>query len=292
MDCQWVKKQFKEHKFEWVLILVLLGVALLWVINWQLLKGNDQRGTFGDMFGGLNAFFSGSAFAVLIYTVLLQAKELALQREELKETRAVMTDQKEQMQLQNQVLETQNFENTFFQLLRLHNDIVNSIDLVSSFGSSKQMMPKIQKGRDCFNVFYRDLQHSFNKIQSGRVSNLNDDINVAYRRFYQMRQSDLGHYFRSLYNMVKFVDTSPAHDKHLYTNLIRAQLSDQELVVLFYNCLSDLGSSKFKPLVEKYALLKNMSFDLLMGVEHVYLYSDGAFGKNNLSYIEYVSNAS
>jgi|AntRauTorckE6833_2_1112554.scaffolds.fasta_scaffold11005_4 hypothetical protein len=37
-----------------------------------------------------------------------------------------------------------------------------------------------------------------------------------------------------------------------------------ELTLLFYNCLSDLGFEKFKPLVEKYALLKNISYSLLI----------------------------
>jgi len=44
-------------------------------------------GQFGDMFGGLNAFFSGLAFFGVIYTIWLQREELGLQREELKLTR-------------------------------------------------------------------------------------------------------------------------------------------------------------------------------------------------------------
>lgn len=47
----------------------------------------EIRGTFGDSFGGINALFSGLAFAGIIYTVLLQRRELELQREELSLTR-------------------------------------------------------------------------------------------------------------------------------------------------------------------------------------------------------------
>ncbi len=46
-----------------------------------------ERGQFGDMFGGLNAFFSSLAFLGIIYTIWLQKKELGLQREELRMTR-------------------------------------------------------------------------------------------------------------------------------------------------------------------------------------------------------------
>jgi hypothetical protein len=45
------------------------------------------RGQFGDLFGGVNALFTGLAFAGVIYTILLQSSELELQREELRLTR-------------------------------------------------------------------------------------------------------------------------------------------------------------------------------------------------------------
>ena len=46
-----------------------------------------QRGTFGDMFGAVNALFSGMALAGVVYAILLQREELRLQRQELELTR-------------------------------------------------------------------------------------------------------------------------------------------------------------------------------------------------------------
>jgi hypothetical protein len=43
----------------------------------------DTRGQFGDLFGAVNAFFTGLAFAGVIYTIILQRKELEMQRKEL-----------------------------------------------------------------------------------------------------------------------------------------------------------------------------------------------------------------
>ena len=81
----------------------------------------------------------------------------------------------------------------------------------------------------------------------------------------------LVHTFGNLYNVVKFVDRSDFprdyKTKKFYTNLIRAQLSRDELGLLFYNCLSDRGA-KFKKLVEKYALLKYLPFEVLMNKKH------------------------
>jgi hypothetical protein len=54
------------------------------------------RGTFGDMFGAVNALFAGLAFACVFYTILqqrehlrLQRQDLQLQREELKAARRI-----------------------------------------------------------------------------------------------------------------------------------------------------------------------------------------------------------
>lgn len=60
------------------------------------------------MFGGLNALYSGLAFAGIIYTILLQREELKLQRQELKDTRSELertanAQEKSQEALNNQL---------------------------------------------------------------------------------------------------------------------------------------------------------------------------------------------
>ena len=42
-----------------------------------------RRGTFGDMFGAANALFSALAFACVFYAMLLQRRDLRLQRDEM-----------------------------------------------------------------------------------------------------------------------------------------------------------------------------------------------------------------
>lgn len=44
---------------------------------------------------------------------------------------------------------------------------------------------------------------------------------------------------------------------------MRASLSQYELIMLFYNCLSSNGREKFKPLIEKYAIFNNLRVELL-----------------------------
>jgi len=54
------------------------------------LQTGQQAVKFGDLFGSVNALFSGLAFVALIYTIHLQRQELSLQRTELKLQREEM----------------------------------------------------------------------------------------------------------------------------------------------------------------------------------------------------------
>ena len=59
--------------------------------------------------------------------------------------------------------------------------------------------------------------------------------------------------------------------------MVRGQLSPYELVWLFYDGLSTYGREKFQPLIEKYALLKNIRVELLVRVEDKDLYASSAY---------------
>lgn len=75
----------------WSFIGVAATVVTLWAVAWGLgitfIEDWTTRGLFGDMFGAVNALFSGLAFAGVLYTIALQREELQLQRRELEMTR-------------------------------------------------------------------------------------------------------------------------------------------------------------------------------------------------------------
>lgn len=241
------------------------GVFIIYV-SWPIKLGNvDKAGAFGDSFGIFTSLFSGLAFVGIVFTILLQKEELGLQRKELTLTRNEM---------KNQVSATKSmsFENTFFQMLRLHNDIVNEVDLrVKGIVSTS--------GRDCFTVFYsrlRDLYTYEKDIDPNRSEP--ELLELAYTKFWDKNQSDLGHYFRYLYTIFKFVKESEISDKRLYTNIVRAQLSHQELLMLFYNCLNKFGVEKFKPLAEEFDIFNNLPVTILLARKHKDLFEPEAFG--------------
>lgn len=268
-----------------LLVIMIVMVLLLFLANLCLIFlpfDKDERGTFGDQFGAVNALFSGLAFAGLIYTIILQRhdlklqrrdlryqrrdlelnrKELALNRKELEFTRQEMEEQTAEFEKQNEMLKIQRFENTFFNMLSQFQEVVNNLKISKAFYGSE--------GRDCFEKTYaknEQIEQSFNDFDHLSLSSiiLRDGIN-GYKRSEPPKYFD--HYFRLLYRILKFVNDSKVitgfDEKYEYTAMLRAMLSRYELVWLYYNGLS-YGAQKLKPLIERYAMLNNLRPELLV----------------------------
>jgi len=233
------------------------------------LLGDFMAGTVASIWSLAGLFFIYVAFLGQKQQLLSQQLEIMYSQLEVKYTRLELAGQREEMAQQNSTLRQQKFENTFFQLLSNHNSIVNSIDLLRNGKNGREV---VAQGRDCFVTFYNRLNKAIN----------NDNItlkemNEKYDVFFRANVADLGHYFGNLYHIIKFIDESDMDNKKRYTNFIRAQLSAGELILLFYNCLSDYGKGKFKPLIEKYSLIKNLNTELVINSSHVTEYAKKAF---------------
>lgn len=255
-------------------IWIVLGIILL---VWGMYSAWIAPRITENKFDPLNALFSGLAFWGVIYAILLQKSELELQRRELKLTRGEVRGQKEQLKAQNATLKQQRFENTFFSLLSLFNSIVNSLEISRAFQLG-QPPHVFAKGRECFSQFYSEFQNGYTTQQRENPGWGHLTLCVsAYDRFADSKQAHVGHYFRTLYNIVKFIAASEVDNKQIYINILRAQLSSSELNLLFYNCLSKYGNLKFKPFIEQYGLLENMTFSYLIDQRHRELYKESAF---------------
>ena len=257
-------------------VVVTLGLIEAWVYSrfdeWPI------RGLVGDMFGVGNAVFSALAFVGVIIAICLQNKELGLQRQELVLTRTEVKGQREQLQAQAETLKKQTLENTLFQLLRLHQEILQAVRFSRGQGIETRGREAI---RDLAGKFRDECNVSEHKGLKGLKGLEDECLRDAYNEFHLKFQSSIGHYFRNLYQILKFINGGQAEeeDKKLYGRLVRAQLSSDELFLLFYNCLSEVGVKKFKPLVEKFAMLHHVPRELLILPKHIELYDPLAFGE-------------
>lgn len=104
----------------------------------------------------------------------------------------------------------------------------------------------------------------------------NIECNLVYSKVYSSYREELGHYVRLLYWTLTFIkkeEESGNIKKGMYGKILRAQLSDYELAILFYNCLSDYGEN-FRPLAMHFELFNSLADDLVFSEEHKSLFQE------------------
>lgn len=252
-----------------VLFLLISGCISLFLYQGHL--NSDQfksLGTWGDFVGGvLNPILTFITFGGVLVTIYLQQKELSLNRREMKRSATALENQLN-------ALSKQNFDSAFFQMIALHNQILNSIDL------RNDKYEVIALGRDCFRTFYTRLNKLYRQNRTKGFPKYSDEriLKLSYYLFWKEVRTDLGHYYRYLYNIFKFIDESGTSNEY-YVKILRAQISDQELLLLFYNCMSSDGKN-FQKYAIKYALFDNMPLVQLLQRDHQQLMDPLALGEN------------
>lgn len=160
---------------------------------------------------------------------------------------------------QEKLARVQQFENNFFQLLNLHNQITTDL----------------QKDGE---IFVRAVANIRGIFIDGKDDGFGGTIPVAidledfdqvravikdrYENYYY-KDFDyrFNHYFRNLYHVFKFVYQSKAvswEQKKQYAAIARAQLSQKELFVIMFNAMiEDYGYPNFLFLIKKFKILDN-----------------------------------
>ncbi|MCX3264224.1 putative phage abortive infection protein [Pedobacter agri] len=141
------------------------------------------------------------------------------------------------------------------------------------------------------------------------VDSLAKDYHNRYKKYYEGHQSRLGHYFRHLYQTVKYINNQEKISykrKYEYIKVLRAQLSNYEQAILFLNSLSSLGQNwEMHPeinselttngkvnfeLITKYNLIKNLPGETIYGIPFKRFYPNVQYEghdkkRNNSHYI-------
>lgn len=232
------------------------ATAIVFVTNiFSLCFASTNFGSFGDYFGGmLNPILTFLTFMGLLITIVLQQKELRLTRNEIKSSSKALQEQAETQ-------EKQRFENTFFSLFEQHNLLLNAICEPNEQSTHKRSgLSEVH--RLCTNSNLTSLKEA-----KGILQNNNQLV---------------GHYFRTLYQLLKLIATKHPGSKiglgcpekllqsipvtseeKFYSNLVRSVLSYEVTQVLAINCYSEDDSfSKFKQLVIRYQFFEHMPLEI------------------------------
>lgn len=253
----------KKSRLDLYIILIILFIIGTYIAYWNYLySGLDsaplgilertRSGAFGDAFGVINALFSALACSGVVATLLYQRRDLSAQKEKS---------------------DMQQFETQFYSRLTLQQNVVDRLDLVD-----KQTKSVVASGRDCLKTIFREMK----RIYSAASKTRNHDAALlkSYSAIWNHFHSDLGVYMRSLYSVFKFLSESEYPDRKKLGVVVRSLLSDFELVLIFYNCLSEKGEN-FKKYAEEFQLFDNLDIDILMLKEDVRRVPRAAWGNNS-----------
>lgn len=228
-------------------VFVVIAITMPFIIRWWYKRYDDYSGlaslgTIGDFIGGSTiAFFNLASIVLLVATMWIQRKELRSTQEEYHIT--------------NVTMKKQQFENTFFNMISLQNEITRSLTL------------KELRGKDVLNELYmeliKELKSTFQKNSApiGGQKLQQDRIDQAlienYQEFFDKHENILGHYMRNLYRIVKFISESEdltTIEKRNYFGILRAQWTTNEFLLIYFNIVSKEGV-KFKGFAQKYDVL-------------------------------------
>ncbi len=235
-----------------------IALVVVLILDLTMLTTSTSRiGEFGDFFGGvLNPILTFLTFMGLLITIVIQQNELSDSRNELRRSA-------DSLRLQTNILMQQRYESTFFNTLNLRADLVQAIDIQDSVGKQKT-------GRDCFVIFYERLGRSYRGIPNSKDSekNILEKSKAGFLSFWRSEEGELAHFFRNISAVLALIDKDSTNNP-FYADFFRSQMSNEELLLVFYFCLSELpGSSALKELVQRHRMLIDIPREKLLESDH------------------------
>lgn len=232
------------------------------------MQGDDKRGTFGDMFGASTSLFTGLAFVGLIITIVLQMKELRLQRFELRDTREVLESQKAQMEAQAITLHRQAADANFFRLLEMFRHMAQNMrhpggvpDADSEAVYGKLGLAYLH-GDPAEKIIGVEYWRMIAKVCLQKI-NGKDPLDDQWKIIYNRWDTSLAAYFSTLAELLALIaDKSADPDLGFrWARTLRAQLGQQEMIPIFLHGLSPWGKIHLKGYIEEFGIFTYFSED-------------------------------
>ena len=216
------------------ILAMVLTAAGIFALLFTLHRKYDSTLPFDEeVFGNYGDFIGGLLSVVSIYLLVETLKE---QRATSKEQRDFTEKQQVLIEKQQKNADEQQINSLFFHLLKHLQREVSDLNITTEDGQ--------YTNKDFFEELRRDLQESFNATDT-----YTKDVNQAMNRYFELyaKHPRLGSYFRILYRICEVIDQSELGviEKAKYIKILRAQLTNSELLLLRYNAQTPHGT-KFK----------------------------------------------
>ncbi len=228
-----------ERSFSWwekgvllflsLTLLIALSAYIVTLYSLGFAETPSDFAKFGDYIGGTIGTIVGLTGVVFLYRTYRLQVDISTKQEEK--------------------LDRQLFESSFFLLLGQQREILKSMkgEYSRGQGHSKEKLEGVDymsRLRLDLSVRLLDLNYESAALEEGDLNILKIIVNQIYQDLFQSHASQLGHYYRHLYHIVKFVEESGIEDKKTYMDLIQAQMSTDELYIAAINGISNYGRKK------------------------------------------------
>jgi len=182
------------------------------------LEVTKEIGAVGDWLGGsATPFLTAASFLILLAAYLAQKQELSLTRKEFS--------------AQHDTFKHQKYDNTFFNLLNLHQQNIErlyfseSVQVRTGIYEEDKYQLNEYSANKAINFFYKYIKDQF-KYEEGYRENL-----IVFD-FFKHKGIYLNSILVNIDFMFEFIETHDDEDsKKMYYNLLIAQISDQLLVI-------------------------------------------------------------
>ena len=245
---------------------VMAGLYVIGALHFRVSEWDKFGGFIG---GAAGTVLTALTFLALLYTIHIQSTELSLSRQELRLTREEMAQNREELSrsaaaLNQQVdaVNVQNFERTLFDSLRFLNDVVVQFEHKGPYDDQPR------RGAQAFVAMQQDMSVNTDLGALGTHDGDQVGSSLPLNQFLDRLRPLLGTYFRTLYNVYRYLDESAYSDRVYYNRIIRAQIPDHALSILFYNSLTHRGQ-KFQKYIVKFRILDNLANEYLLNQNHV-----------------------
>lgn len=232
-------------------ILLILGIAFL-VVYICCLHDNkfadepEDFALFGDYIGGIIGPICALVGIIFLYRTYRIQLDIS--------------------STQERIQQKQQFDETFFSLLGQQRNIVVNIKGKFPIGSGQEFEEKtsyeyISQLRKDLADHLQDLNYEFDALTNGSIDKIRNKVNEIYSELFLSHSSQMGHYFRHLYHILKLIKEEREIDGKEYADIVQAQMSYDELYLVAVNGISDYGRKKMLPLLDEYSFLENLAID-------------------------------
>ena len=265
----------------WVGLLVIVVSAIVFIIfrswNFTWMIDEEKIGQFGDFIGGVVGCLLAFVGVILYYVALTeQRKDIEINRETLETQIKALNQQIEEFKAQTKEMQDtrtvyEEQTNLYREQTEYYKQQVKELKNQTKISSLQHFNSEFYNLLNVFINIKKDCIVAMKKVidalrntefvpNRNTICDKHKCLIEEYVKHYNTNSDSLFIYFKTIYRLLKMIDQSNIEEGHKqrYAKTVRSQLSEIDLLILYYDYYSELGE-KGRLEAVKYGLLKHLN---------------------------------